>query len=79
FVIVCVIGVTLFYLGLRISPTWAFVADISPYSLVGTIGGLQNFANFGGAGLAQIITGIILLSTIDNFRIIFIFSGIICL
>ncbi|AYF36218.1 MFS transporter [Francisella tularensis subsp. holarctica] len=79
FVIVCVIGVTIFYLGLRISPTWALVADISLYSLVGTIGGLQNFANFVGAGLAPLITGIILQSTNDNFMIIFIFSGIICL
>ncbi|MDE4972365.1 MFS transporter, partial [Francisella tularensis subsp. holarctica] len=58
FVIVCVIGVTIFYLGLRISPKWALVADNSPYRLVGTIGGLQKFANFGGAGLAPLITGL---------------------
>ncbi|MBY7733947.1 MFS transporter [Francisella philomiragia] len=79
FIIVCVISVTIFCLGLRISPTWALVADISPYSLVGTIGGLQNFANFVGAGLAPLITGIILQSTNDNFMFVFIFSGIICL
>ncbi|MBK2106388.1 MFS transporter [Francisella philomiragia] len=79
FIIVCVISVTIFCLGLRISPTWALVADISPYSLVGTIGGLQNFANFVGAGLAPLITGIILQSTNDNFMFVFIFSGVICL
>lgn len=79
FIIVCVISVTIFCLGLRISPTWALVADISPYSLVGTIGGLQNFANFVGAGLAPLITGIILQSTDDNFMFVFIFSGVICL
>ncbi|MEY8715421.1 MFS transporter [Francisella philomiragia] len=78
-IIVCVISVTIFCLGLRISPTWALVADISPYSLVGTIGGLQNFANFVGAGLAPLITGIILQSTNDNFMFVFIFSGVICL
>lgn len=79
FIIVCVISVTIFCLGLRISPTWALVADISPYSLVGTIGGLQNFANFVGAGLAPLITGIILQSKNDNFMFVFIFSGVICL
>ncbi|WP_395167456.1 MFS transporter [Francisella salimarina] len=79
FIIVCVISVTIFCLGLRISPTWALVADISPYRLVGTIGGLQNFANFVGAGLTPLITGIILQSTNDNFMFVFIFSGVICL
>ncbi|QIW09583.1 MFS transporter [Francisella sp. LA112445] len=79
FLIVVVIGVTIFCLGLRVSPTWALVADISPRHLVGTIGGAQNFANFVGAGLAPLITGIILQVTNNNFFIVFIFSGIICL
>lgn len=79
FVIVCVIGVAIFCLGLRISPTWALVTDISPPHLIGTIGGAQNFANFIGAGLAPLITGIILQMTDNNFFIIFIFSGLICL
>ncbi|APC92061.1 MULTISPECIES: MFS transporter [Francisella] len=79
FVIVCVIGITIFCLGLRISPTWALVADISPPQLLGIIGGAQNFANFIGAGLAPLITGVILDVTNNNFLIIFAFSGIICL
>ncbi|GAB4222064.1 MAG: MFS transporter [Francisella sp.] len=78
FVIVIVIGVTIFCLGLRVSPTWALVIDISPRNSVGTIGGLQNFANFVGAGLSPLITGFILQSTNNNFMIFFIFSGVVC-
>ncbi|WP_212789374.1 MFS transporter [Francisella halioticida] len=79
FLIVVVIGITIFCLGLRVSPTWALVADISPSHLVGTIGGAQNFANFIGAGLAPLITGAILQATNNNFFIVFVFSGVICL
>lgn len=79
FLIVVVIGITIFCLGLRVSPTWALVADISPRHLVGTIGGAQNFANFVGGGLAPLITGIILQVTNNDFFIVFVFSGIVCL
>lgn len=79
FVIVCVIAVAIFCLGLRISPTWALVTDISPSHLVGTIGGAQNFANFIGAGLAPLVTGFILQASNNNFFIIFVFSGLVCL
>ena len=79
FVIVCTIGVAVFCLGLRISPTWALVADISSANMVGTIGGAQNFANFIGAGLAPLVTGYILQATNDSFFSVFLFSGMICL
>jgi MFS family permease len=73
------ISITIFCLGLRVSPTWALVADISPTHLLGTIGGVQNFANFIGAGLAPLITGAILQASDNNFFIVFVFSGIVCL
>jgi sugar phosphate permease len=79
FIIVTMISITIFCLGLRVSPTWALVADISPTHLLGTIGGVQNFANFIGAGLAPLITGAILQASDNNFFIVFVFSGIVCL
>lgn len=50
--IIFLISISVFCLGLRISPTWAIVADIAPPKLIGIVGGTQNLANFIGAGLA---------------------------
>ena len=72
------ISISVFCLGLRISPTWALVADISSKETVGSIGGIQNFSNFVGAGLAPLLTGFIL-SLTNSFTLVFIFSGIVCL
>jgi MFS family permease len=79
YAIVGVISLTIFCLGLRVAPTWALVADMSPPTMVGTIGGIQNFANFIGAGLAPLATGLILSMTNDNFNIVFVVGSIICL
>lgn len=75
---IIIISISIFFLGLRISPTWALVADISSKETVGSIGGIQNFSNFVGAGLAPLLTGFILGAT-NSFTLVFIFSGIVCL
>ncbi len=79
YAIVGVISLTIFCLGLRVAPTWALVADMSPPTMVGIIGGIQNFANFIGAGLAPLATGLILSMTNDNFNIVFVVGSLICL
>ena len=79
YIIITLISISIFALGLRISPTWALVADMSSKNSVGTIGGIQNFANFVGGGLAPLVTGIILGMTNNHFDIVFILSAIVCL
>ncbi|AXA34467.1 MFS transporter [Francisella adeliensis] len=76
---IVIISISIFCLGLRISPIWALVADISSKESVGTVGGIQNFANFIGAGLAPLLTGIILSYDSESFTIVFLISGVICL
>ena len=75
---IVIISISVFCLGFRISPTWALVADISSKETVGSTGGIQNFSNFVGAGLAPLLTGFILSAT-DSFTLVFLFSGIVCL
>ncbi|KEI35298.1 D-galactonate transporter [Francisella sp. W12-1067] len=77
--IIFFISISIFCLGLRISPTWAIIADIAPPKLIGIVGGIQNLANFIGAGLAPLTTGFILQETGNNFSIVFIAGSIICI
>ena len=77
-VIVC-ISISLFCLELRTGVLWAMVGDLSPTQSVGTLGGIQNSANFLGGSLAPIITGYILWVSGNNFDWVFIISGFFCL
>ncbi|MFC4892558.1 MFS transporter [Pseudofrancisella aestuarii] len=79
YLIITLISISVFALGLRISPTWALVADMSCKNSVGLIGGIQNFANFTGGALAPLVTGVILVHTNNNFNLVFVISAIICL
>lgn len=78
FVVMACISISLFCLELRTGVLWAMVGDLSPSESVGTLGGIQNFANFLGGSLAPIITGYILWLT-NSFNWVFIISGCFCL
>jgi MFS family permease len=67
--------ISTFAVSARVGVMWALVGDISPKEIVGTVGGIQNFANFIGGALAPMITGFVLAKT-GNYNIVFWISGI---
>ncbi|MCP4180911.1 MAG: MFS transporter [bacterium] len=78
-IVMTLITVSLFAYNMIPGVVWALVGDLSPEEAVGTFGGIQNFANFIGATLAPIGTGVILYLTSNNFNWVFITSGIFCI
>jgi MFS family permease len=72
------ITISLFAGALRVGVLWALVGDLAPAEVVGTFGGIQNFASFVGATIAPIGTGFILQVT-NSYNYVFIVSGILCL
>lgn len=76
--VVILLTISTFAVSVRVGVLWALVGDVSPKEAVGTFGGIQNFANFVGATLAPIGTGIILQYT-SNYNIVFIVSGVLCI
>ena len=79
FIVMTLITVSLFAYNMIPGVVWALVGDLSPEEAVGTFGGIQNFANFIGATLAPIGTGVILFLTGNNFNWVFITSGLFCI
>ncbi|MFT6836194.1 MAG: MFS family permease [Francisellaceae bacterium] len=73
------ITISLFAYNLIPGVIWAMVGDLSPKESVGSFGGIQNFANFIGATMAPIGTGLILYYSAGNFNWVFIVSGIFCI
>ena len=78
-IVMTLITISLFANNMIPGVLWALVGDLSPEEAVGTFGGIQNFANFIGATLAPIGTGVILFLTNNNFNWVFITSGIFCI
>jgi MFS family permease len=74
---VMLMTISLFAGALRVGVLWALVGDITPPALVGSFGGIQNFANFVGAALAPIGTGLILKIT-NSYDHVFSVSAILC-
>ncbi len=77
-VVVMLFTISTFAVSARVGVLWALVGDITPKEAVGTFGGIQNFANFVGGALAPIGTGIILQYT-NDYNIVFIVSGVLCI
>jgi len=78
-VVMTLITISLFANNMIPGVLWALVGDLSPKEAVGMFGGIQNFANFIGATLAPVGTGVILYLTNNNFDLVFITSGIFCI
>ncbi len=78
-VVMILITVSIFAYNMIPGIIWALVGDLSPIEAVGSFGGIQNFANFVGATLAPIGTGLILYFSDGNFNFVFITSGIFCI
>ncbi len=78
-VAVLLLTISTFAVAARVGVLWALVGDITPKDAVGTFGGIQNFANFLGGTLAAVGTGMILAMTSQNYNVVFIVSGILCL
>jgi sugar phosphate permease len=74
---VLLMTISLFAGALRVGVLWALVGDIAPPEGVGSLGGIQNFANFVGAALAPIGTGYILKAT-GSYDHVFTVSAILC-
>ena len=74
---VALMTLSLFAGALRVGVLWALVGDIAPSEVVGTFGGIQNFANFVGAALAPIGTGLILKMT-NSYNHVFSVSAVLC-
>lgn len=73
------ITLSTFCVSARVGVLWALVGDITPRDAVGTFGGIQNCANFVGGTLAPICTGYLLFYTADDYGIVFVVSGVICI
>lgn len=73
--VVVLFTISTFAVSARVGVLWALVSDISPSSVVGTFGGIQNCANFIGGGLAPMISGVVLEQT-GNYNVVFGISGI---
>ena len=67
--------ISTFAVSARVGVLWALVGDVSPKEIVGTFGGIQNFANFLGGALAPMISGIVLAKT-SNYNVVFWISGV---
>jgi MFS family permease len=78
-VAVLLFAISTFMVSARVGVLWALVGDISPKEVVGTFGGIQNFANFIGAALAPVGTGYLLSVTNNNYNIVFIVGGVFCI
>nr|MBP9742371.1 MFS transporter [Burkholderiales bacterium] len=67
--------ISTFAVSFRVGVLWALASEISPPTTVGTLGGIQNAANFIGGALAPTISGIIIQYT-ANYNIVFGISGL---
>jgi MFS family permease len=74
---VALMTLSLFAGALRVGVLWALVGDIAPAEAVGSFGGIQNFANFVGAALAPLGTGLILKAT-GSYDHVFSLSAVLC-
>jgi MFS family permease len=55
---------------------WTLASDIADSRQVASLGAIQNFGGFLGAALAPAVTGFILQSTGDDFKIVFLVGGL---
>ena len=73
--VVILFTISTFAVSARAGVLWALVSDISPRNAIGTLGGIQNCANFIGGALAPMISGIVLEHS-GNYNIVFGISGV---
>lgn len=74
---VLLMTLTVFAGSLKVGVLWALVGDIAPRESLGSFGGIQNFANFVGAALAPLGTGLILKLT-NSYDHVFSVSAVLC-
>ena len=75
---VVLFSISTFSVSARAGVLWALVTDVAPRNVIGTFGGIQNFASFMGGALASTLSGIILQRT-NNYNIVFWISGILAI